>query len=158
MTPKYALVREPGNMYTSCLSEHPLHHTVSLKKAREQHSYYCDTLAELGIEIIRVSRDDKHPDSCFVEDNAVIGAHSIVMPGTHMKKNSILAGSSMTTVGQELEEGWVYLGAPAKKYKKNVFFEDDLENIIASQIEKEVKSKIKPEDLYTIRKDKHTKI
>jgi len=27
-------------------------------------------------------------------------------------------------VGQELEEGWVYNGGPAKKFKKNRFFED----------------------------------
>jgi dimethylargininase len=72
MEPKQALVREPGNLYPSCLSEHPLHHTVSLKKARKQHAKYCETLAELGLEIIRVSRDDMHPDSCFVEDNAVV--------------------------------------------------------------------------------------
>ncbi len=72
MAPKHALVRTPGNMYTSCLSEHPLHHTVSLKKAREQHAKYCETLSELGLEVIHVERDDKHPDSCFVEDNAVV--------------------------------------------------------------------------------------
>ena len=72
MSLKNALVREPGNMYTNCLSEHPLHHTVSLKKAREQHADYCETLTELGLEVIRVPRDDKHPDSCFVEDNAVV--------------------------------------------------------------------------------------
>ncbi len=94
----------------------------------------------------------------IVEDNAVVGAHSILMPGTHMKKDSILAGSSMTTVGQELEEGWVYLGAPAKKYKKNVFFEDDLENIITDQLEKEGITEKKPEDLYTMRIDKDTTI
>jgi dimethylargininase len=72
MEPRHAIVREPGNLYTSCLSEHPLHHTVSLKGAREQHAKYCMTLAELGLEVIRVPRDDQHPDSCFVEDNAVV--------------------------------------------------------------------------------------
>ncbi len=72
MTPKHALVREPGNLYTSCLSEHPLHHTVSLKKARNQHKKYRETLSELGLEVIEVPRDDEHPDSCFVEDNAVV--------------------------------------------------------------------------------------
>jgi acetyltransferase-like isoleucine patch superfamily enzyme len=93
----------------------------------------------------------------IIEDNAVIGAHSIVMPGTCMRKDSILAGSSMTTVGQELEEGWIYLGAPAKKYKKNVFFDDNIEEIIAKQLEREIITETKPEDLYTIRKDKDTK-
>jgi len=72
MDPKRAVVRTPGNLYTSCLSEHPLHHTVSLKKAREQHAKYCETLSELGLEVIHVPRDDEYPDSCFVEDNAVV--------------------------------------------------------------------------------------
>ena len=69
---KHAIVRTPGNLYTSCLSEHPLHHTVSLKKAREQHAKYCESLSELGLEVMHVPRDDEHPDSCFVEDNAVV--------------------------------------------------------------------------------------
>ena len=93
-----------------------------------------------------------------IEDNVVIGAHSVVMPGTHMKKNSILAGSSMTTVGQELEENWVYIGAPGKKFKKNVFFEDGLEDIIRKLAKEEIISEKKYEELYTMRKDKHTKI
>lgn len=93
----------------------------------------------------------------IIEDDAVIGAHSVVMPGTHMKKNTILAGSSMTTVGQELEEDWIYLGAPAKKFKKNVFFDDGLEEIIKQQAEEKIKSEIKFEELYTLRKDKHSK-
>lgn len=90
----------------------------------------------------------------IIEDNVRIGAHSVVMPGTHMHKNSVLAASSLTTVGQELEEGFVYLGAPAKKYKKDVFFEDGLEEIIASQEHDIEDLGKKYEDLYTRRKDK----
>ncbi|MGD2200041.1 MAG: arginine deiminase-related protein [Candidatus Bathyarchaeota archaeon] len=67
-----ALVREPGNSYKGCISSHPLHHTLDLSKAREQHARYCEVLSELGLEVIRVSRDDVLPDSCFVEDNAVV--------------------------------------------------------------------------------------
>jgi dimethylargininase len=37
-----------------------------------QHAKYCETLSELGLEVIHTVRDDKHPDSCFVEDNAVV--------------------------------------------------------------------------------------
>ncbi|MCW4051093.1 MAG: arginine deiminase-related protein [Candidatus Bathyarchaeota archaeon] len=72
MNPKHAVVRTPGDNYTSCLSTHPLHHTVSLEKAREQHANYCNTLAELGLEVIHVPRSDEYPDACFVEDNAVV--------------------------------------------------------------------------------------
>lgn len=91
-----------------------------------------------------------------IEDNVVIGSQSIVMPGTHMKKNSILGGHSMTTVGQELKENWIYLGAPAKKFKQNVFFEDGLEEILEKQFEKEIKTKEKYDDFYTVRVDKET--
>ncbi|MFX0039092.1 MAG: hypothetical protein ACFFCY_10355 [Promethearchaeota archaeon] len=94
----------------------------------------------------------------FIEDNTMIGAQSVVMPGTHMKKNSILGGHSMTTVGQELEENFIYLGAPAKKFKKNVFFEEGLEEIIKKQWERKIESQDKFEALYTIRRDKETKM
>jgi dimethylargininase len=72
LEPKHALIRDIGNKYKSCLSTHPLHSTIDLKLAREQHTIYCKTLQELGLEIIRVPTDDDHPDSVFVEDNAVV--------------------------------------------------------------------------------------
>ena len=66
----------------------------------------------------------------IIEDNVKIGAHAVVMPGTHIKKNSVLAARSMTLVDQVLEEGYIYVGWPAKKYKKNRFYEDWLEEKI----------------------------
>jgi dimethylargininase len=45
---------------------------VDLNKARAQHARYCCVLSDLGLEVIRVPRDDIHPDACFVEDNAVV--------------------------------------------------------------------------------------
>jgi dimethylargininase len=72
MMPKIAIVREPGNSYSKCISCHPLRHTIDLGKARKQHAEYCRVLADLGLELIRIPRDDHNADSCFVEDNAVI--------------------------------------------------------------------------------------
>ena len=72
LMPKRALVRQPGARYTGCISSHPLRGTVDVSLARVQHSKYCDTLKDLGIEVITIPRDDEHPDACFVEDNAVI--------------------------------------------------------------------------------------
>lgn len=66
------MVREPGDTYAGCISTHPEHHTVDLIKARAQHANYCKVLSELGLEVIRVPRDDQLPDACFVEDNAVV--------------------------------------------------------------------------------------
>ena len=72
MEPKRALVRDIGDRYKSCLSTHPLHATLDINLAREQHAAYCSALRELGLEIIRVPRDDERPDSVFVEDNVVV--------------------------------------------------------------------------------------
>jgi acetyltransferase-like isoleucine patch superfamily enzyme len=90
-----------------------------------------------------------------IEDCVRIGAHSVVMPGTHIRKNCILAASSTTYVGQELEEGWVYLGVPAKKYKENIFYQDNLEPLIEKQFEDIEKLHQRYETLYTKRHDKH---
>jgi len=72
MSPKHALVREPGKTFTKCLSCHPMRHTVDLTKAKSQHAVYRRTLGDLGLEVITIDTDDLHPDACFVEDNAVV--------------------------------------------------------------------------------------
>ncbi len=72
MEPRKALIRDIGDKYKNCLSTHPLHSTLDLELAREQHATYCRALEELGLEIIKVPRDDEHPDSVFVEDNVVV--------------------------------------------------------------------------------------
>lgn len=72
MNLKYALVREPGPSFSRCISSHPLKNTISYSKALNQHSNYCQALESLNLEIIHLPSDNKYPDSCFVEDNAVI--------------------------------------------------------------------------------------
>ncbi len=67
-----ALVREPGRTFSRCISTHPLRHAVDVARAREQHAVYAATIEELGLEVIRLARDDDLPDSCFVEDTAVV--------------------------------------------------------------------------------------
>lgn len=69
---QYALVREPGARFPRCISSHPLWHTIDASLARQQWKEYCNTLSELGLEVIHLPRDDDHPDSCFVEDAAII--------------------------------------------------------------------------------------
>lgn len=70
-----------------------------------------------------------------IDDNVRIGAHCLVMPGTHIGKNCILNTWSATVVGQELEDGWVYLGGPAQKFKKNRFFEEDIKDKIKLHVD-----------------------
>ena len=91
-----------------------------------------------------------------INDNVRIGTHAIVMPGTIIGKNSVLAASSVTTIGQELEQGTIYVGIPAQKYKKNVFFEDGLQDILGKKIQDEEVVRKKYEELYIRRHDEHS--
>ena len=50
-----------------------------------------------------------------IEDNVIIGAHAIVLPGTVIESNTILDAISMTTINQRLESNSTYHGYPAKK-------------------------------------------
>lgn len=72
MNAKRAIVREPGKSYINCITSHPMGHTVNLSLAKEQHGRYCETLRELGLDLIKLPPKDLLPDSCFVEDNAIV--------------------------------------------------------------------------------------
>jgi carbonic anhydrase/acetyltransferase-like protein (isoleucine patch superfamily) len=89
-----------------------------------------------------------------IEDEVRIGSHAIVMPGTHIGTRSVLAANSVTTVGQELKDGWIYVGIPAKEFKRNWFFEDGLQDKIG-QVESVEKLRARYEKMYIKRYDEH---
>jgi dimethylargininase len=68
---RIALVRKPGDIYPKCVSNHPQKHDLNLFKAHEQHEMYCNTLKEIGLELIYVPGISNYADSCFVEDTVV---------------------------------------------------------------------------------------
>ena len=68
-----------------------------------------------------VTRDFLIIKKIEIGDNCVIGGYSVVSPGSKIPDNCVIGTHSATTVDQELEEGWVYMGVPARKYKKNDF-------------------------------------
>ena len=92
----------------------------------------------------------------IIEDDVRIGSHAIVMPGTHIGNKCILAANSVTTVGQVLERGYIYAGVPAKKFKKNYFFEDGLEDRIG-HVEDVEALRERYEEIYTKRHDEITR-
>ena len=42
------------------------------QRALEQHAAYCAALEHCGLELIRLEADERYPDSCFVEDAALL--------------------------------------------------------------------------------------
>lgn len=72
-----ALVRPVPESYNDCVRSNREQIDVAL--ARKQHTEYCSTLEQLGLKLIPVSADDTLPDSCFVEDTAVIFGEKAVI-------------------------------------------------------------------------------
>lgn len=101
--PKRALTREPGARYAQCISCHPLRATIDLERAREQHRAYCAVLEDLGLEVIRMPRDDINPDSCFVEDTAVVHGRRALMcrPAMESRRGEVEAVAEL--LGDHLE-------------------------------------------------------
>ncbi|MHA1819060.1 MAG: DapH/DapD/GlmU-related protein [Promethearchaeota archaeon] len=56
-----------------------------------------------------------------IGNNVVIGAHAVVSPGTIIGDNVVLGALAGTSVCQELESNWVYMGVPCRKYHPNEY-------------------------------------
>ncbi|MBP3384797.1 MAG: N(G),N(G)-dimethylarginine dimethylaminohydrolase [Firmicutes bacterium] len=60
--------------------------TPDYNKAIEQHAQYVAVLEELGLEVTDLEGDERYPDSCFVEDPAVVMEHCAII--TNSPKDS----------------------------------------------------------------------
>ena len=66
-----AIVRKPAKTFVNGIT------TANLGKpdfnlALKQHDAYCEVLIKCGLELITLDADPNFPDSCFVEDTAVV--------------------------------------------------------------------------------------
>jgi len=68
----YAIVRPPAQSYVRCISDSPDRDTIAVSLALEQHRAYCEALKGEGVEVISLPPLEQYPDSCFIEDTAVV--------------------------------------------------------------------------------------
>lgn len=66
-----AIVRPPAANFCEGLTTAALG-APDYHRALEQHVAYCSALAQCGLELIKLEADERYPDSCFVEDAALI--------------------------------------------------------------------------------------
>jgi dimethylargininase len=66
-----AIVRPPAPNFAEGLTTSRLG-APDYERALKQHEAYCAALARCGLTLIRLDADPIYPDSCFVEDTAVI--------------------------------------------------------------------------------------
>ncbi len=76
-TVRNALVRLVPDSYDRCVRSNKEKINVAL--AKKQHTEYCETLKQLGLELITVDANNALPDSCFVEDTAAIFGEKAVI-------------------------------------------------------------------------------
>jgi dimethylargininase len=79
-----AIVRPPGGSFRDALSAQTPRPTIDVERAQHQHAAYRDALRAAGVEVLELPPDDRFPDSCFVQDCAVIWEQVAVIarPGT----------------------------------------------------------------------------
>jgi dimethylargininase len=73
-----AIVRPPNANFASGETTAELG-TPDIDEALRQHEAYCEALESCGLELIRLLPDDKHPDSTFVEDTALLTSRGAVL-------------------------------------------------------------------------------
>jgi dimethylargininase len=89
---KHAIVRLPASNFAQGLTTVqlgvPLH-----DKVLQQHARYCEALGECGLTLTTLAPDLDHPDSTFVEDTAVLTAHSAILarPGARSRESEVAA-------------------------------------------------------------------
>jgi dimethylargininase len=74
---KYALVRPVPDSYDHCVRTNV--EEIDVQLAKVQHTEYCKTLQRFGLKLVWVEGDNALPDSCFVEDTAVIFGEKAVI-------------------------------------------------------------------------------
>jgi len=66
-----AIVRPPASNFADGLTTAGLG-APDYQRALRQHEAYCSALERCGLTLIRLEADERYPDSCFVEDTAVV--------------------------------------------------------------------------------------
>jgi len=85
-----AIVRKPCARFAGGLTTASLG-PVDLQRALEQHEAYRHALESCGLDVIELPADEKHPDSTFVEDTAILTARGAIItrPGAESRRGEI---------------------------------------------------------------------
>ena len=80
---------------------------ADVELARKQHQSYKETLEKLGLKITRLPKDNAYPDSCFVEDPAIVTDKVAILnnlgAGTRKGEASIILPALQEIYGDRIE-------------------------------------------------------
>jgi dimethylargininase len=85
-----AIVRSPSRNFADGITNSALP-APNYELAVKQHEAYCRTLESLGLTLIRLSADERYPDSTFVEDAAILTERGAVItrPGAPSRQPEV---------------------------------------------------------------------
>ncbi|MFT5303609.1 MAG: dimethylargininase [Mariniblastus sp.] len=83
----YAIVRKPAHSIIDGITTANLG-VPDYEKTLRQHQAYIDALRSCGLSIITLPADEAFPDSCFVEDTALLSEHCAIIarPGASTRQ------------------------------------------------------------------------
>lgn len=87
---KYAIVRKPSRSMIEGISEAELG-LPNYDNAIKQHDDYIEALKECGLEVTELPAVEEYPDSCFVEDPALMTPHCAILtnPGVESRRGEV---------------------------------------------------------------------
>ncbi len=89
-------------------------------------------------------------------DYSLVGGQSTIAPGSIIGKEAFVSAISNTVYNQILEPGWIYLGIPVIKFKKNKYASERRDIIIKRDINDQMKFEMEHE--VNIDEDKNDKL
>jgi dimethylargininase len=89
---KNVIVRRPCRALVSGITSSPELGTPDYEKALKQHDDYINAMKQCHVEVTVLEANEAYPDSCFVEDTAVITRKCAIItnPGTDARRGEAL--------------------------------------------------------------------
>lgn len=87
---KYAIARKPSRSMIEGISDADLG-APDYDNALKQHEDYIEALKECGLEVLLLDACEEYPDSCFVEDVALMTPHCAILtnPGAPSRRGEV---------------------------------------------------------------------
>ncbi len=90
---QHVIVKTPCKAMINGITDHPELGMPDYEKALSQHTAYVETLKKCGVDVTVLPPDEEYPDSCFVEDPAIVTKYCAVItnPGAPSRKGETAA-------------------------------------------------------------------
>ncbi|WP_367926052.1 dimethylarginine dimethylaminohydrolase family protein [uncultured Ruthenibacterium sp.] len=90
---QHAIVKIPCKAMINGITDHPELGVPDYEKALAQHAAYIEALKKCGVDVTVLPPDEAYPDSCFVEDPAIVTKYCAIVtnPGAASRKGETAA-------------------------------------------------------------------